>query len=68
MQLRPLIVSPPLPEPLQVTIPEAARLLAYDTRTIRQLIASGELAVVRQGRYARVPMQSLREYQERHRS
>jgi excisionase family DNA binding protein len=62
------MLQPSPPEPLQVTISEAARLLAYDTRTIRHLIATGELAVVRQGRFSRVPMQSLREYQERHRS
>ncbi|NJO83629.1 MAG: helix-turn-helix domain-containing protein [Blastochloris sp.] len=45
---------------------EAARLLAYDTRTIRRLIQRGELAVVGDGRLRRVPMQSLHEYQERH--
>ncbi len=53
-------------EPLQVTISEAARLLAYDARTIRRLIARGELAAVGEGRLRRVPVQSLREYQQRH--
>ena len=57
----------PRPEPLQVTINEAARLLAYNARTIRRLIARGELPVVGQGRLRRVPMQSLHAYQERHR-
>jgi excisionase family DNA binding protein len=68
MQPLPLMTQSNVPEPLQVTIPEAARLLSYDTRTIRKLIALGELAVVKHGRYWRVPTESLREYQERNRS
>jgi excisionase family DNA binding protein len=62
---------PPAPHerlaPLQVTITEAARLLAYDARTIRQLITRGELVVVGQGRLRRVSVQSLHEYQQRNR-
>jgi excisionase family DNA binding protein len=53
-------------EPLQVTISEAARLLAYDSRTIRRLITRGEIIVVGEGRMRRVPVQSLRDYQQRH--
>ena len=53
-------------EPLQVTITEAARLLAYDSRTIRRLILRGEITAVGEGRLRRVPLQSLREYQQRH--
>lgn len=53
-------------EPLQVTISEAARLLAYDTRTIRRLIIRRELSSVGEGRMRRIPMQSLRDYQQRH--
>ena len=66
---RPLTLreTKPRPEPLQVSIDEAARLLAYNARTIRRLIARGELPVVGQGRLRRVPMQSLHAYQERHR-
>lgn len=45
---------------------EAARLLAYDVRTIRRLIGRGELPAVGQGRLRRIPMQSLRDYQKRH--
>ena len=65
---RSLIVplDPPQP-PLQVTIHEAARLLAYNTRTIKQLIDRGELPTVGEGRLRRVPMQSLLEYQQRNR-
>lgn len=53
-------------EPLQVTITEAARLLAYDARTIRRLITRGELSAVGEGRLRRIPVQSLRDYQQRH--
>lgn len=53
-------------EPFQVTISEAARLLAYDARTIRRLIARGELSAVGEGRLRRIPVQSLRDYQQRH--
>lgn len=53
-------------EPLQVTINEAARLLAYDSRTIRRLVTRGEIEVVGEGRMRRVPVQSLRDYQQRH--
>jgi len=53
-------------EPLQVTIAEAARLLAYDSRTIRRLIARGELKAVGEGRMRRIPVQTLRDYQQRH--
>lgn len=53
-------------EPLQVTIDEAARLLAYDSRTIRRLITRGEIDVVGEGRMRRVPVQSLRDYLKRH--
>lgn len=61
-----LPVVPQRPEPLQVTINEAARLLAYDARTIRRLVIRGELPAVGQGRLRRIPMQSLRDYQQRH--
>lgn len=53
-------------EPLQVTITEAARLLAYDTRTIRRLIIRGEIPAVGEGRLRRIPLQGLRDYQQRH--
>ncbi len=53
-------------EPLQVTINEAARLLAYDTRTIKRLIARGELPAVGEGRMRRIPVQGLRDFQQRH--
>jgi len=53
-------------EPFQVTITEAARLLAYDASTIRRLIARGELPAVGAGRLRRIPVQGLRDYQQRH--
>ena len=53
-------------EPFQVTIKEAARLLAYDLRTIQRLISRGELPSVGAGRLRRIPVQALRDYQQRH--
>jgi len=53
-------------EPLQVTLKEAARLLAYDLRTIQRLISRGELPSVGAGRLRRIPVQALRDYQQRH--
>ncbi len=64
---RPTRAAAPRPEPLQVSIDEAARLLAYNARTIRRLIDRGELSAVGVGRLRRVPMQSLHAYQERNR-
>jgi excisionase family DNA binding protein len=55
-------------EPLQVSIREAARLMAYDERTIRRLIDRGEIISAGQGRLRRVLMASLRAYQDRTRS
>ena len=65
LQISPGSGDAPL-EPLQVSIAEAARLLAYDTRTIRRLITRGELTAVGEGRMRRVPVQTLRDYQQRH--
>ncbi len=53
-------------EPLQVSIKEAARLLAYNERTIRRLIVRGELQAIGRGRLRRIPYGSLHEYQSRH--
>lgn len=62
------IATPPPPEPLQVTLAEAGRLLAYDIRTVYRLIARGELSTIGRGHLRRISMQSLRKYQERHHS
>lgn len=50
---------------LQVTIKEAARLLAFDSATIRRKIARGELDATGHGQSTRVTMASLRAYVER---
>jgi excisionase family DNA binding protein len=55
-------------EPLQVTIKEAARLLAFDTATIRRKIKRGELDATGHGQSRRVTMASLRAYVERNRA
>lgn len=60
----------PTPEPgerLQITIREAAQLLSYDARTVRRLIARGELRAVGRGRLRRVAIADLHEWQERNR-
>ncbi len=54
-------------EPLQVTIREAAALLRYDERTIRRLIARGELRAVGRGRLRRIALADLRDWQDRNR-
>jgi excisionase family DNA binding protein len=54
--------------PLQYRIEDTARLLAVSTRTVKRLIARGELATVGQGRLKRVPYDSIVAYQNRHRN
>jgi excisionase family DNA binding protein len=51
--------------PLQIHISEAARLLSYDSRTIRRLITRGELQAVGRGKLRRVLTRSVHEYQQR---
>ena len=54
-------------EPLQVTIREAATLLRYNERTVRRLIARGELHAVGRGRLRRIAVADIREWQTRNR-
>lgn len=54
-------------EPLQVTIREAAALLRYDERTVRRLIARGELHAVGRGRLRRIAVADIRDWQTRNR-
>jgi len=56
------------PEPILLTIPEAARLLSIGRTLAYELIAAGELEVVHIGRAARVPVEAVREYVERRRA
>lgn len=53
--------------PLQVTIREAAALLSYDERTIRRLVARGELRAIGRGRLRRIALVDLRDWQARNR-
>lgn len=57
----------PKAERLQVTIREAAHLLSYDERTIRRLIARGEMRAVGRGRLRRIALADLKDWQERNR-
>jgi excisionase family DNA binding protein len=54
--------------PLQYTIADTARLLSVSIRTVKRLIAKGELATVGQGRLKRVPFDSIMAYQNRNRN
>jgi excisionase family DNA binding protein len=55
------------PEPLQVTIREAASLLSYDERTVRRLVERGELHAIGRGRLRRIALADLRDWQARNR-
>jgi excisionase family DNA binding protein len=55
-------------ERLQVSIAEAALMLDYSDRTIRRLIAAGELEAVGKGGLRRVTVVSIEAYQQRHSS
>jgi excisionase family DNA binding protein len=54
--------------PLQYRIEDTARLLSVSTRTVKRLIASGELATVGQGRLKRIPYDAIVAYLNRHRN
>ena len=56
------------PEPILLTIPEAARLLSIGRTMAYELISAGELEVVHIGRAARVPVEAVREYVDRRRA
>lgn len=60
--------APNRPEPLQVSIRDAARLLAFSERTIRELIYRGELVGIGRGKLRRIEMASIRAYLERNRN
>jgi excisionase family DNA binding protein len=50
------------PEPLQVTLEEAARMLSLDKKFVRQLVTRGELGATGTRRSLRIPLKSLKEY------
>lgn len=54
--------APAAGEPLLISVPEAARLLGLGRTKLYELIATGEIEVVRIGRAARVPVASLRDF------
>ena len=55
------------PEPLQVKIREAARMMRYDERTVRRLVERGELPAIGRGRLRRIAVADIRAWQERNR-
>ena len=50
------------PEPILLTIPQAARKLGIGRTLAYELIAAGELEVVHIGRAARVPLDAVHEF------
>ena len=50
-----------------MTIREAAALLRYDERTVRRLIARGELHAVGRGRLRRIAVADIKEWQTQNR-
>ena len=52
--------------PLNLSVDEAARVLAISTRLMRSLIAKGEIPVVRVGDRVLVPVEQLREWNRAH--
>lgn len=48
------------PEPLYVSVPEAARLLVVHPVTVRRAISSGTLPAIRVGRNWRIPFDAIR--------
>lgn len=56
------VVSPIADDRLQVTMREAASLLAFDQATVRRMIKRGDLVATGHGQSRRVTMASLRAY------
>jgi excisionase family DNA binding protein len=56
------------PDPILLTIPDAARMLALGRTTVYELIGSGALEVVHVGRAVRVPVAALQSFVERKRT
>jgi excisionase family DNA binding protein len=54
--------------PLQFTYADTARLLSVSVRTVKRLVANGELATVGEGRLKRIPYDSIVVYLNRHRT
>ena len=54
--------EPTAPEPLLLTVVEAARLLSVGRTTIYELIERGELRTVHIGRASRVPVTAVNDY------
>lgn len=58
-------LSADLPEPVLLTLADAARLLSVSLRTVQDRVAAGDLPVVRIGRCVRVRPDQLRAYVDR---
>lgn len=49
-------------EPINISVPEAARFLGCCRAKLYQLFAAGQVRAVKQGRRTLVPVESLRQY------
>jgi excisionase family DNA binding protein len=66
LAVTPVERAPAGDEPL-LTVPEAAKLLAFPDSYVRELTRKGELPCVRNGKYVRVAPADLRRWIEQHR-
>ena len=55
-----------LPEPLVVTVPEAARMLSLSRAKLYPLISSGEIRSLKIGKCRRVPVREIESFIDRH--
>jgi hypothetical protein len=53
------------PEPLQVTLEEAGRMLSLDKKLVRQLVTKGDLGATGTRKSLRIPLKSLKDYVNR---
>jgi excisionase family DNA binding protein len=58
----------PAPATDLMTVAEVARTLRFSRGHIYELVRSGDLAAVRDGRHVRIPVESLRDWERRHQS
>ncbi len=58
----------PAPSTDLMTVAEVARRLRFSRGHIYELVRSGDLAAVRDGRHVRIPAESLRDWERRHQS
>mgnify|MGYP002780297856 CR=1 FL=1 len=61
------MTSPPSPDPICVKVTDAARMIGVGRTKLYELIASGEIEVIKLGKSTRITTASLRELVRRQR-